>query len=58
MGIYASVFIKVLKIGSNILTILFWFSATAGTSNYATKIYATAAATTTATEYLWSAKFS
>ena len=37
---------------------LLLISATAGTSNYATKIYATAAATTTATEYLWSTKFS
>ena len=33
-------------------------SATAGTSNYATKIYAATTTATTAAEYLWSAKFS
>ena len=53
-----SIFIKLLKNKSNILTGFFLVSATTGTSNYATKIYAAAATTTTATEYLWSTKFS
>ena len=43
---------------ANILTDIFSVLATAGTSNYATKIYAATTTATTAAEYLWSPKFS